>query len=190
MTENLTSGTRWQGVLGFATAYVALYHLSGFLIENQFFANAVSFLFLPAFIRLLGYLVIGLWITPALLLAGIVLILKGTYDLGAGIATELAVTLATAISGPALTHLAARLMQLKPNLETLSPSQLLALSVACSLGNALALGSTLWLMVPHSVERFLFTPIFLGDMLGTWLVIYTIKLLLELLIWMRSSASR
>jgi len=190
MTGNLPSPARWQGVLGFASAYVTLYYLSGLLSDNQFFAHAVSFLFLPAFIRLLGYLMIGLWIIPALLLAGVILTLAGAYDLGPGIATELVVALATSISGPALTHFAARLMRLAPNLETLTPGQLFTLSVACSLGNALALGLTLWLIAPFSIERFLFTPIFLGDMLGTWLVIYTIKLLLELLIRLRRSASR
>ncbi|MEN9924528.1 MAG: hypothetical protein RL268_654 [Pseudomonadota bacterium] len=143
--------------------------------------------FLPAFVRLLGYLVIGLWIVPALFAASLSLLVLGAYDLGPSYAAELMTAGVTSFSGPVSAHLAARAMKLREQLENLSPLRLLLLSGACSLGNSLGLGSALWLVsAEDAFNPWLFKVIFLGDMIGTWLLLYLLKFALEAaLLWQR-----
>ena len=185
MSETILDRAWW--IAFFAVAYVVLYHLSGLFVPNDWIAGSVSLLFLPAFIRLLGYLVIGLWVMPALLLANLILVLTGGFDLGAGDWPELGISFATAMGAPLATHLAATAMQLKPSLESTSPGQLLALSVASAFGNTVVLGSALWLHTPQLINTVVFAPIFIGDMIGTWLVIYTLKFLFEAYLRSRQS---
>lgn len=177
MSTVILARTGWIAV--FAVAYLMLYQLSGLIIANHLVAGSVSVLFLPAFIRLLGYLTIGLWVIIALLIANTVLVLTGAFDLVPGQGPELFVAFAAAFGAPLATHLTVRLMRLEPSLENVSPVQLLVLSVACSLGNTLVYGSSLWLRAPQLIDTTIFTPIFVGDMIGTWLMIYAVKFLLE-----------
>lgn len=165
----------WANTVFFALAYIALYWLSDFAFENQNIKGAVGLFFLPAFIRLLGLLVIGLWIVPALFAAGLFLTATGLYDLGAGHGAELLVTLVTAFGGPMAAFAAAQLAGVQYDLRNLTPLKLLILSLACSLGNAIAYGIALRLIDRDLFAIEVYFEIFVGDMIGTWLVIYLIK---------------
>ena len=103
----------------------------------------------------------------------------GAYDVAPGYVSEVMIAGATAVGGPAAVVLAARLMNLQLNLANLTPMRLLALSAACSLGNATFFGWTLILIEPKLARDTVFTPIFVGDMIGMWVSIYALKLALE-----------
>lgn len=167
-------------LFAFLTAgYIVLFYISQWLDAGHFFPANISLFFLPAIIRLLGVLLIGARIIPSLMLASLYLTFMGSYDLGPGNTSELVMGLTTAVGGPSAVILTARVIRLRLDLRNLSPGRLLILSAACSLGNALALGMTLLVCEPILAERPIFLPVFIGDMIGTWLAIYTIKLGLD-----------
>lgn len=159
----------------FAILYVALYYVSGLVSAPQGFDGVASFLFLPAFVRLLGFLLIGYWIIPALALGGAFLSLTGAYDLGPGVAMELVVTSCTAVGGPFGVFVASRLGKLQPSLENLTPLRLMNLSIGCAGGNAIFHRFGMMAVnMPHYgfAQDFV---IFFGDFIGTWTIIYLIK---------------
>jgi hypothetical protein len=154
--------------------YIALYYLSDWLVGNEALGGVASIFFLPAFVRLLGFLLVGYWVIPALFVAGLFCV-----DLGLGMESKVAVSAAIAIGGPLGVAIVSRLSGLKPSLSNLTPLRLLLLSAGCSLGNSIAYHFTLEVLgvAEHSSLGHLY--VFLGDMIGTWLVIYCIKLATE-----------
>ena len=165
---------------GFAILYIALYFASELLAAPQGFKGIASIFFLPAFVRLLGFLMIGYWIIPALFVAGAFLSFVGAYGLGPGVAMELIVTAFTAVGGPFGVFVASRLGKLQPSLSNLTPLRLMALSIGCAAGNTLFYRFAMDVvgMVPSSFEQDF--VVFFGDFVGTWAIIYLIKMLLTL----------
>lgn len=165
----------------FAVLYVILFHVSDLILGNVHFGGFASLLFLPAFIRLLGYLMVGPWIIPGLFLASCWLVFTGAYDIAPGNDVEHLVSAATAIGGPLGVAVAARVARLETNLANLTPLRLLALSFACSAGNALFYYASLRLTSLGAGPASSIFAIFAGDMLGTWMIIYLIKLAVDFL---------
>ena len=165
----------------FAVLYVILFHISHLLVDVGHFGGFASLLFLPAFIRLLGYLMVGKWIVPALFLAVCWLTFTGAYDIAPGYRVEVLASLFIAIGGPLGTAVASRLARLQSNLANLTPLRLLALSFACSAGNALFYYASLRLTSLGAEPASSIFAIFAGDMLGTWMIIYLIKLAVDFL---------
>lgn len=79
----------------FTFLYVALYYLSDWMVGNQALGGIASLIFLPAFIRLLGFLVIDYWIIPALFVAGLFCV-----DLGLGLSGKVVVSAFLSVGGP------------------------------------------------------------------------------------------
>lgn len=135
--------------------------------------------------RLLGFLLVGLWVAPALLLAGLYLVATGAYDLGPGNTPEVMVTIATALGAPLATWGASRAIRLEPSLANLTPLRLLILSASCAAGNGLALVASLLAFAAIDLDARIFVPIVVGHMIGTWITIYLIKLVVELWLSLR-----
>lgn len=165
----------------FAVLYVILFHVSDLILGNVHFGGFASLLFLPAFIRLLGYLMVGPWIVPGLFLASCWLVFTGAYDIAPRNDVEHLISAATAIGGPLGVAVAARVAKLETNLANLTPLRLLALSFACSAGNALFYYASLRLTGLGAEPASSIFAIFAGDMLGTWMIIYLIKLAVDFL---------
>jgi hypothetical protein len=163
----------------FAVLYVILFHISHLLVDVGHFGGFASLLFLPAFIRLLGYLMVGLWIIPALFLAVCWLTFTGAYDIAPGYRVEVLASVFVAIGGPLGVAVASRLAKLQTNLANLTPLRLLALSFACSAGNALFYYASLRLTSLGAEPASSIFAIFAGDMLGMWIIIYVIKLAVD-----------
>jgi hypothetical protein len=157
-----------------AVLYIALYYLSGWMVGNEALGGIASIMFLPAFVRLLGFLLVGYWVVPALFVAGLFCV-----DLGLGIEGKVVVSAAIAVGGPLGVFLASRLIGLKPSLSNLTPLRLLLLSAGCSLGNSITYHFSLEALgiADHSSLGHLY--VFLGDMIGTWFIMYLIKLATE-----------
>ena len=154
--------------------YIALYYLSDWMVGNEALGGVASIFFLPAFVRLLGFLLVGYWIIPALFVAGLFCV-----DLGLGMAGKVVVSAALAVGGPFGVFLVSRLSRLRPSLSNLTPLRLLLLSAGCSFGNSITYHYSLETLgvAEHSFTGHLY--VFLGDMIGTWFVIYCIKLAME-----------
>ena len=166
---------------GFALFFVALFHLSGLISGNQAFGGVASIFFLPAFVRLLGFLVIGYWIVPALFVAGLYLNYTGAFDLGPGAdAAEVIISACGAVGGPLGAFITSRMCRLEQGLSNLTPLRLLALSLGCSAGNAIFhhFGYQFVEVTSPLVVSSLY--VFVGDTTGTWAIIYLIKAALTL----------
>lgn len=151
--------------------YISLYYLTGALVTNEVPIAIASLLFLPAFARLLGFLVIGFWSIPALFVAGLFCV-----DLGLNLTEQVVVSGFIATGAPLGIWLAAYLMRLEPALSNLTPSRLLWLSLASSLGNTIFYNTGIALVGVDDFNFELSTIIFIGDAVGTWVMISVIKI--------------
>ena len=151
--------------------YISLYYLTGKLVSNDLPVVAASFLFLPAFARLLGVLVIGLWSIPALFIAGLICV-----DLGLGWDGRIVVSAFIATGSSLGIKIASSLQRLEPTLSNLTPARLLWLSLASSLGNMIFYNLSMALVGVGNFNLAINGTTFIGDALGTWAVISLIKL--------------
>ena len=151
--------------------YVSLYYLTGKLVSNNLPVSVASLLFLPAFARLLGVLVIGLWSIPALFIAGLVCV-----DLGLGWDGRIVVSAFIATGAPLAIKIASSVQRLEPTLSNLTPARLLWLSLASSLGNMVFYNLSMALVAVGDFNLAVIGTTFIGDALGTWTVISVIKL--------------
>lgn len=151
--------------------YVSLYYLTGKLVSNEVPLAVASFLFLPAFARLLGVLVIGLWSIPALFIAGLVCV-----DLGLGWGGKIVVSAFIATGAPLGIKIASALQGLEPTLSNLTTNRLLGLSLASSLGNMIFYNLSMALVGVGNFNLAINSTTFIGDALGTWAVISIIKI--------------
>lgn len=170
---------------GMAIAYILLYHLGDILADNEVVGGTASLVFLPAFVRLMGYLVIGWWIAPALFVAGLFCV-----DLGLEPRDTAIVAAFLAIGAPAAMSLAARSMNLAPNLAGLEARQLLGLSLASASGNALAYNLAVAIVRNDNFSPLTAAATFMGDVVGAWLIMLTIKWGLTTLSQWRATRSR
>ncbi len=161
--------------LFFGALYVGLFGLTHALIGVQSFDGLVSLLFLPAFVRLMAFLVIDFWTIPLLFLSGYVCILFGWYDVAPGNSVEISATVAMAFGSTLGTWVAMRLRRVRADLFALSPLDLLWLSIGCSLGNALLQSLALYLALTTPPHFGVMAAIFWGDTLGTWLTILLVR---------------
>ena len=159
----------------FGALYVGLFGLTHALIGVQAFEGLVSLLFLPAFVRLMAFLVIDFWSIPLLFVAGYVCILFGWYDIAPGRHVETFSTLAMAIGSTLGVWVAMQVRRVRADLFALSPMDLLWLSIGCSLGNALLQSLALYLALATPPHFGVMAAIFWGDTLGTWLTILLVR---------------
>lgn len=165
-------------VAGFALLYITMFFLSDQFVDNQATFGLVSLVFLPAFVRLLGFMILRLWIVPALFIATLLLIADGAYDIAPGHTAELIIGAFTAVGGPLGAYATSRLIGLEITLQNLTPRRLLWMSVGCSIGNAVFYRLSLELSGIHIYSTPVTTAVFVGDVVGTWVIIYIIKVAL------------
>lgn len=165
---------------GFALLYVVLFYVADMLAGVQGYNGIASIIYLPAFVRLLGFLIIGYWIIPALAIAGAFLSITGAYDLVPGYAAEMTIATFTSVGGPFGVFVASRLGNLKPSLSNLTPLRLLGLSVGCAAGNTVFYVLALRFVGIQGAGAEDVAVIFAGDFIGTWTIIYLIKTFLTL----------
>ena len=155
--------------------YVAFYYLSDWMLGNEALGGIAGLIFLPAFIRLFGFLVIRYWIIPALFVAGLFCV-----DLGLSLYGKLLVSAFLAVGGPFGVFIVSRLCKLQPTLSNLTPLNLLWLSAGCSLGNAIFYHFGLEAAGYDDRTPLAHLYIFIGDMIGTWAVVYSIKFAMDM----------
>jgi len=157
------------GALATALAYIGLYHLNGWLFSQAMINENVSWVFLPAAVRMLAVLLFG-WAGVAGLFAGSVLVVPD-YVLAEPVRC---VTLGVLSSFPAL--VAARWvqhrLQVPLDLGGMRPRHLMWFGLAGGLANSL--GHTLYFMLRAGNLQPLggFLPMLVGDALGTLVVLY------------------
>ncbi len=166
-----------------AIACSAALYLAFFVLNDAFFSGlefdiGVNWIFLPAGLRLLCTLLFGLEGALGLFIAGLIIIqfYFPTFDLITGIGAAFITA-----GAPYLVYRQAISRGLSPSLEKLTPKTLGILILIYAITSPLL--HQLWFALrgfsPDSLSAFF--AMFVGDLLGTLIIVYTIKLLLALI---------
>lgn len=123
--------------------------------------------FFPAFVRVLGFLLIGLWIIPSLFLAFVILTLSGAmiYQ-GLELPQQLVLGVLIASGGPLALALIRRVARISTDLVDLNIRSVLVLSLACAAGNSAFYNAGLAAAGLSSSGLDMGAVIFLGDVIG------------------------
>ncbi len=164
------------GITFAALGYAGLYHLNGWLFEHAEFAQHINWIFLPAAARMVAVLVFG-WAGVAGLFIGSISVIPELVQ------SEFvhAVTLATLSSVPALAaaRFVQRLFDVPADLGGITAKQLLCFGFAGGLANS-ASHTAYFAWRAGSLEPLQgFTPMFVGDTVGTLLMLYAGAILLR-----------
>lgn len=161
-----------------ALLWVLLFRLNRWAFSSIDVTVFISWIFLPAAIRMLAIMVCD-WVGALGLFAGA--LITNQADPTGGVVDGLVLAFLSA-TGPLLAFwCCTRLLGLSPTLTGLTAKQLLVFAVVGALLNA----------VPHNIYFYLsdrmtspiegLIPMFLGDLLGTMVVLYVASLALRLL---------
>lgn len=167
----------------FAIACSTILYLGFFILNEAFFSGlefgiGVNWIFLPAGLRLLCTLLFGLEGALGLFIAGLIIVQLyfPAFDLVTGIGAA-----CITAGAPYLVYRLALMRGLSPSLEKLTPKTLGILILTYAITSPLL--HQLWFSLrgfsPDSLSAFF--AMFVGDLVGTLIVIYSIKLLLALL---------
>lgn len=166
-------------VVGTVLVFLATNGINEWLFSRLEFTSGISWVFLPAGIRLLATLVCGNAGALGLLIAGILL---NFFHFHFSDPLRSIVGAFCGSAGPWLVYLfAARAYGLNASLANLTPKRLLLLILLCS--SASPAFHNLWFAFHGGSANILhsYLVMFIGDLTGTLIVIYTIKGLLALL---------
>lgn len=158
---------------GIFAGYVILYRLNDALIGSTHFGGVASLIFLPAFVRLLGFLLIGPWTIFPLFFAALICV-----DLGLGIGQQVIVAMALSCGAPIALAFACKMTELNPTLSNLTVGRMFVLSLASAVGSSAAYNISLIIVGNENASPSTTLAALAGDTLGTWAVIYTLKLIL------------
>lgn len=138
--------------------------------------------FLPAFVRVAGFLLIGLWIIPALFAAFTLLTITGlmVYP-DVDMQTQLLLGIPVALGGPLAMALTTYLARMSTDLVDLRLRHLLLFSLSCAAGNALFYNAGLILAGLGMPDMSLSNAIFVGDLIGTVILLGIALGILQLL---------
>jgi hypothetical protein len=128
--------------------------------------------FLPASVRVAGFLMIGLWIIPSLFSAFAILTIIGAMAYPElGLAEQLGLGVFVASGGPLALALTVRVTQMSTDLVDVGVRDVLALSLACAAGNAILYNAGLTILGLGVPGVNLGAVIFLGDILGSMIML-------------------
>ena len=169
-------------------AYVALWLPVGLGADLSGLGEIVSVPFLPAAVRIIGFLLIGLWIIPFLLIAFGILTFSGAIAYPGLTTTGLVVLgLIVASAGPVAMALVTRLASLRRDVIDLGWRDLSLLCAVCAAGNALSYSAGLVIVGASRPSASLAPAIFLGDFMGGLIVLGLAALLLRGLVVRRKT---
>ena len=152
-----------------------LYRANVLIMGKDNFGGVASLIFLPAFTRLLGFLLIRHWTIPALFAAAWFCV-----DLGLDPKSQFIVALSLAVGSPIAIGEVSRAIGLSPSLANLNGKKLLLLSAASALGSGAAYHIGLSVVGAETSVDGSFMATVVGDALGTWAIIYSLKAVLTL----------
>lgn len=171
----MTGAQRVAAVTGSALAYFLLFELNTLLFSFLDFSTGVSWVYLPSGLRLVFILVFGVWGAMGIVLASILASLVHHFEgqaliaLGAGLISGLSPLLAM--------RLCVDFFKLNLDLVGLTAATLMKLALIFALVSATL--HQIWFSLQDLTENFLSSVMVmaLGDLLGTILVLYTVKFL-------------
>lgn len=177
----MASGLQLLSVGLSAALYFSFYHLNGWLFEELELHVGANWVFLPAGVRLLCTLLFAGEGALGLLLASLLIVtlnLGGSMDMITGL-----VSACISAGAPYLVYWLAQRAGMPASLHNLTPGRLSVLALAYALANA-TLHSLWFALSGHFTDIAQgFATLFVGDLLGTLLVVYAVKILLAAFPW-------
>ena len=163
-------------IVASALLYVGFFHMNAWLFSTLEVHRGANWIFLPAGLRLLNTLLLGGEGALGLLLASFILVLSGIQP----DPITAAVVPFISAGAPYLVYRVALARGLPSTLEKLTPASLSVLIVLYATASSLL--HSIWYTMRGVSQSFLsgFSAMFVGDLIGTMIVIYSIKLLLTL----------
>jgi hypothetical protein len=174
-------------VLATAVAWTALHQINAIWSEALAWSAGVTWLYLPAAIRLLAILVFGLRGAIGLFVGGLVTM---TLSSEAPVERVLAVAALSALAPMIAVTLALNCLKLERDLGGITPRQLLALVVASAAVSVCLHNLYYWSADLHDDLFSGLWPMFVGDVLGTLLVLYALRGVLHLHARLRAGSPR
>jgi hypothetical protein len=172
-----TIGEFAAGAAGVAAAWVLLFEVNRWLFADAAVSSYVSWIFLPAAIRMLAVLLFE-WAGVLGLLVGGFLSAQIDFDMGAGEALLLSTLSAI---GPMIAYIVTRRwFGLPRELSGLTPRHLLVFAIAGSLSSTLLHQGYFFLNETSDTQPLDAIPMFVGDMVGTLVVLYLASAILRL----------
>ncbi len=170
-----------------ALAWISLYVCNEWMFSTTSWSDGINWVFLPAAVRLLSVLVCG----P---LGALGLFLGGLFTMmiveGAPIEKALPVAAASAIAPLLAVSILLPRLHMQPTLMGMSSTQLAALA-AGSAAASVALHNLYYWISDHRDDPVSgLLPMFIGDLIGTVLVLYLLRCLLRMHVRLRSPRSR
>ena len=162
-------------VFGVAAAWMGSFTLNEWALAATAHSSRANWVFLPAAVRLLAVLLFGELGALGLAIGSLCVLLQhSSHDLGYNIG----LAVSSGMAPLAAVYVCRRFMQLGSDLAGLRPQHIITLSVASALANAVMLNSYMAAMgrLRGDIEQVL--TVFVGDTLGTAIVLFVLSNLL------------
>ncbi len=162
-------------VLTSATLYFGCFHLNMILFNALELHSGANWIFLPAGVRLLCTLLLGVEGAIGLLIASLIISIQTYSDMG--LVTNLVSAFISA-GAPYLVYRLAIINGLPATLEKLNAAKLALLCLVYAFVSALLHSVWYTLRDVHTEMLTSFTAMFIGDLVGTLIILYAMKIIL------------
>jgi hypothetical protein len=167
----------WLQVCMTACIWVILFRLNAWLFSAFDWAELViSWIFLPAAVRLLGVMLFG-WRGALGIWFGTMYLTQGTL-FESNLLEALGVATLSALGSLVAVSLTMRYLKIQLDLQGLTTKQLIAFSVVGAMCNVIPHNLFFWIVGIAANPFDGIPPMFIGDILGTVIVFYTLRSLL------------
>lgn len=166
-------------IFGVATAWVLLFRLNTAAFSHFETSKFINWVFIPAGVRLISVLLFGIYGVVGLFFGA----LMTSGQAGLNLDTAIAISLISAINPYLAVNLAKYCLKIDSLMQGLNAKQLLTISFFAALFNGLSHNLYFHLYIRESSILDCFN-MFIGDFVGSLIVLYTFALLIK---WLRRS---
>ncbi|MEJ8857460.1 hypothetical protein WKW79_23015 [Variovorax robiniae] len=159
-------------VAGVAALWFVLFSLNDWAFGYLDQAHVISWVFLPAALRLLGVLLFGRWAALGLFLGA--LATNGTA-FGHSMAQSVSVAALSGLGALGALHLTTRILQVPPTLRGLTAGRLAVFAVVGALCNVIPHNLFFWAVGLQPNPFVGLVPMFIGDLAGIVIVLYGLR---------------
>jgi hypothetical protein len=166
-------------IIGIVVLWYALYQLNSAIFKHADINDYVAWVFLPAILRLVCVLLFGMIGVVGLFIGSFVTLLNLTDDL-----LDLTlISLASSFSPYLAVLLCKKLLKIPYNLTDLSAINLLVMTFIAAVFSSGIHSLYFW----YANSPIYFTQMFIGDLIGSFLGLYTLKYFLNRLVFAKNS---
>lgn len=169
-------------VLVTMTAWIVLYQLHDWWFQALDWADGVSWIFLPAAVRLLAVLLFGFAGALGLFFGGLFTM---SMIEEASLSKSIGVAAASALGPWLAVHLLVRRLRLPQTLSGLGPAQLAVLAIGSAAASVCLHNLVYWLIAQRSDPVSGILPMFAGDIVGTLIILYLARTAIRLYLRLR-----